>query len=129
MKKKLGLIIVLLALIGSFIYFYAYKNHRDISAEEAQYTIKSSDLLSDFTKNDSVANSKYQDKTIQVSGEITSIEKESKGIVLDNKLFGTFKDSIPNNLVKGNVITIKGRFIGYDDLLEEFKIDQITVVK
>jgi hypothetical protein len=129
MKKKIGLIIVLLALVGSFIYFYAYKNHRDISKEEAQYTIKTSDLHADFTKNDSVANSKYQDKTIQVSGEITSIEKESNGIVLDSKLFGTFKDSIPNNLVKGNLITIKGRFIGYDDLLEEFKVDQITVVK
>jgi len=129
MKKKIGIIFLFIALIGSFIYFYAYKNHRDISSEKAQYTIKINDLQVDFTKNDSLANSKYQDKTIQVSGNITSIEKESKGIVLDDKLFGTFKDSIPNSLVKGNLITIKGRFIGYDDLLEEFKVDQITIVK
>lgn len=129
MKKKIGLIFLLIALIGSFIYFYAYKNHRDISSEEVQYNTKISDLQVDFIKNESKANSKYQDKTIQVSGNITSIEKDSRGIVLDNKLFGTFKDSIPNNLVKGNIVTIKGRFIGYDDLLEEFKVDQITIVK
>ncbi|MFT6748567.1 MAG: hypothetical protein ACI9XR_000003 [Flavobacterium sp.] len=129
MKIKIGLIFLLIALTGSFIYFYAYKNHRDISSEEAQYTIKISDLQVDFTKNESLANSKYQDKTIQVSGKITSIEKESRGIVLDDKLFGTFKDSIPNNLVKENLVTIKGRFIGYDDLLEEFKVDQIIIVK
>jgi hypothetical protein len=29
----------------------------------------------------------------------------------------------------GDAIKIKGRFVGYDDLLEELKMDQVSILK
>ena len=129
MKNKIGILILVTVILALFIYFYAYKNHRDISSEKSDYTLTVEKLQSEFTTNDSLANSKFQDKTIEISGLITQIDIESKGIVIDDKLSGTFKDKLPSDLVKGVQIKVKGRFIGYDELLEEFKIDQISVIK
>ena len=129
MKKKIGILVIIAIAVAVIIYFYAYKGHRDIASEKSDYTLTVAKLQTEFTENDSLANSKFQDKTIEISGLITQIDIESKGIVIDEKLSGTFKDKLPSDLIKGIKIKIKGRFIGYDDLLEEFKIDQITVIK
>ena len=72
---------------------------------------------------------KYKDKTIQISGKITSIDAENKAIVIDEKLYATFLNILSNDVKVGNQIAIKGRFLGYDDLVEEFKIDQTTVIE
>lgn len=129
MKKKIGILVIIAIAVAVIIYFYAYKGHRDIASEKSDYTLTVAKLQTEFTENDSLANSKFQDKTIEISGLITQIDIESKGIVIDEKLSGTFKEKLPSDLIKGIKIKIKGRFIGYDDLLEEFKIDQITVIK
>ena len=129
MKKKIGILVIVAIAVAVIVYFYAYKEHRDIASEKSDYTLTVAKLQTEFTKNDSLANSKFQDKTIEISGLITQIDIESKGIVIDEKLSGTFKEKLPSDLIKGIKIKIKGRFIGYDDLLEEFKIDQITVIK
>ena len=31
------------------------------------------------------------------------------------------------NVKKGDKVTVKGRFIGYDDLLEEYKMDNCVI--
>lgn len=129
MKIKIGLFVTFLVFACTILYLYAYQDHRDIATEKSDYEITVMKLQAEFVENDSLANSKYQDKTIEVSGKITDIDKESKGVVVDEKLFGTFKDILPSDLATGNQIKIKGRFIGYDDLLEEFKVDQISIVK
>ena len=36
---------------------------------------------------------------------------------------------ILEEIEKGQTITIKGRFIGYDELLDEFKMDQASLIK
>lgn len=129
MKKKL-LILLLVVLVGAIgAYMYLYKGHRNIATESADYTVTIAQLQEEFAKNDSLAYAKYQDKTIETSGKISSVDVESKGIVIDEKLFATFKDVLPSELITGKQIKVKGRFLGYDDLLEEFKIDQIVVIE
>lgn len=129
MKKKIGLAVIFLAFVGTLLYLYAYKDHRNIATEKSDFEITVLKLRTEFLENDSIANNKYQDKTIEVVGEITSVDRETKGIVLDQKLYGTFNEALPDDLVVGKLVKIKGRFIGFDDLLEEFKLDQITLVK
>lgn len=129
MKKKIGLVVIFLIFVGTLVYLYAYKDHRNIATEKSDFEITVLKLKTEFLENDSIANLKYQDKTIEVVGKITNVDTETKGIVLDDKLYGTFNESLPTDLAVGKVVKIKGRFIGFDDLLEEFKLDQISVVK
>ena len=127
MKKKILLGISLFVAIASLVYGYTYKAHRDISSEKPDYVVTISGLESEFTANDKLANTKYQNKTIEITATISTIDVASKGIVLDEKVFATFKDSLPKKIVSGKTLKIKGRFLGYDELLGEFKIDQSSV--
>jgi hypothetical protein len=130
MKKK-GLLICLLvvclfALAG---YFYMFQDHRDISVEDATFTLTVSELKSQFTDNAVVANAKYIDQTIAVTGTITSIDKLGHAIVLDQKLSAVLKDSIMDGVSPQMLVKVKGRFLGYDDLLEELKIDEAMIIQ
>lgn len=127
MKKKILIAITLTIAITSSIYLYLYKEHRNIEEETADYVVNITRLQKEFIFNDSLAHTKYQDKTIELTARITAIDSESIGIVLDDKVFATFKDSLPQNIANGKSLKIKGRFLGYDELLEVFKIDQCSV--
>lgn len=129
MKKKILIALFLFLIIGISVYFYAYQDHRDINTETADYTVTVSGLEKDFTSNDSLAYIKYQDKTIELTAQVTAIDTANNGIVLGEKVFATFKDSLPKDIVSGKDLKIKGRFLGYDELLQEFKIDQSSIVR
>ena len=127
--NKILLAISLFLIIGISVYIYTYKEHRDIDKETADYIVTPALLEKEFAYNDSLAYIKYQDKTIELTAKVTAIDAPSKGIVLDEKVFATFKDGLPKDIVSGKMLKIKGRFLGYDDLLLEFKIDQCSVVR
>ena len=116
--------IVVLIAAGAGLYFYAYKGHRDIATEDADYELTVSGLSKEFSEGDSLANSKYADKTIQIYGKVTNIDLPSHTIIIDEKLSAEFTDSILPKINLHDPIKIKGRFVGYDDLLEEYKVDQ-----
>lgn len=130
MKKKLLLsAVVLLALL--FVgYRYLYKSHRDIASETPEFSLTTVHLLSEFSKNAAAANLCYANKTVLVSGKITSVDAASHSLVLDGKLSATLLDpAAARALSAGSQITLKGRLVGYDDLLEELKMDQSTPMK
>lgn len=126
MKKIILAVLFLLVLVGG--YFYIYKAHRDIAKEEVSYDIAVPTLFSEYQSNESAANAKYLDKTIVVSGKVTSLNKETRSLVLDEKLFATFLDKIPSAIEPNSQIKVKGRLIGYDSLLEEIKMDQCIIL-
>jgi len=128
MKKilKITIVIVFLAAIG--IYFYLYKDHRNISSEKATFAVSVDNLQKEFSENDSIANSKYLDNTIEIYGKISGLDVSSNAVIIDDKVFATSKDLNINKLAIGKSIRVKGRFIGYDDLLENYKLDQITII-
>jgi hypothetical protein len=128
MRKKILIIIPLFLITGISIYLYSYKGHRNIESETADYIVTVDDLEKEFTLSDSLATIKYQDKTIEVTAIVTAVEPASKGIVIGEKIFATFKDSLPKDIAIGSMLKIKGRFLGYDELLQEFKIDQSSLV-
>lgn len=126
MKKIIFSLLFLLLLVG--VYFYVYKAHRDIAKEEVSYDIAVPSLFLEYQSNESAANTKYLDKTIVVSGKVSSLDMETRSIVLDEKLFATFLDKIPATIQPNSQLKIKGRLIGYDSLLEEIKMDQCIIL-
>lgn len=128
MKIKLTLFFLLLIVIAIGIYFYTYKGHRDIATEKERYTIAVTEIFKEFQTNEITANSKYLNKTIAVSGDLSSVDLATKSVVINEKLFATFKELPPQNLQLNTKIKIKGRFIGYDALVEELKMDQCVLL-
>jgi uncharacterized protein YxeA len=129
MKKNKIIFVVISFVVAAFgLYLYIYKDHRDIASENESYLVKATSIYDEFKKDETKSNLKYLDKTIEVSGKVSSIDLTANIIVLDDKLGAVFKDKIPGNIEKLSDIKIKGRFIGYDDLLEELKMDQCDLV-
>lgn len=125
MKKKL-IIVLLIGLIGVVIYNYIYKDHRNISTEKAEFTITSIELSNEFQIAPSDSEKKYLNKTIEISGLISEVN--ALNLVLNEKIFCQLLNPINESVLKGNSIKVKGRCIGYDDLLEEIKLDQCIIM-
>lgn len=123
MNKKLVialLIILTLAVVG---YNYLYQDHRDVANSVAVASFKSAELLSVFTDNDSSNDIKALDQVIEVKGNITYLSE--KAITMDGLIFIEMIEIV--DLELGQEIIIKGRCLGYDDLMEEVRIDQGTI--
>ena len=63
-KSKIVLVAFFVGLISAFLILnYIYKDHRDISAEEAAFTIDATDMIEEFTTDAERSSSKYLDKS------------------------------------------------------------------
>lgn len=102
MRKKILIALVCILVLAFVGYKYIYKSHRDISAEPVSYSVSVDDIYINFQANEQSANAKYLDKTIEIYGKIT-------------------------NLALQNVVALKGRLTGFDDLLGEIQMDQCTI--
>ena len=127
MRKKIIIAFASILILAFIVYKYMYKSHRDIATETVSYTASVNEVYTAFQQNDSLANAKYIDKTLEIYGKITNIDLQSKIITVDEKLSARFTNSIPNTLKLQNTITLKGRVVGYDDLLSEVQMDQCTI--
>ena len=126
--KKVGIAILVLVIIGGAIGFYLYnKPHRDYQEEEPAYTLNANELAISYAEDQTQANALYLDQVLVVEGVI--IEKQEKGLIIEPNIFVTVSDtSFLRKVQEGDEIGIKGRVLGYDELLEEVKIDNATGV-
>jgi hypothetical protein len=125
MQNKL--IVIFILIIGSIIaYSYMYPNHRSISEETVSFAVKADYIHGEFIQNSAQAEQKYLDQTLLVSGLVTAID--SKSLTIENKVYAQF-ETLNSDLNVNDSVTVKGRCIGFDDLLEEIKLDQCTIKK
>lgn len=124
-KKIIGLVLLLVVILLSISgYNYLYKGHRNIAEEEIAHELSTKKLNDALRINN--ASISYIDEVIQTDGKITAIEHNT--IVIDNSVQVSFQNNV-QGLALENTITIKGRCVGYDDLLEVVKIDQAVIIK
>lgn len=128
-KKILWVLVLCTVIIGSVFYFYVYKEHRDIGREEASFSISVDELHKQFQTNDSLANVSYADQTIIITGLVTYVDTANDAVILNEKLFLTFNTTEVLTLQLKQLVKIKGRFVGYDDLMEELKMDQCQLIE
>jgi hypothetical protein len=124
MKKSriIALSLLLAVVVGVGVFNYVmHGGARDLSQEETDFAVTSKTLAEEFTNNTTVANSKYLEKAVAVKGIVTAANANE--ITLDNGIICTLMKS--DKAIKVNQpITIKGRVVGYDDLMGEIKLDQ-----
>ena len=124
-KRIIILITIIIAVIVA--YNYLYQDHRRIEDETAEFIMTSSDINIAFSENSTTAEQQYLNKTIEVSGLISEVN--SNDITIDDNVFCQFSEVIETALKQNSKIKIKGRVIGYDDLLEQVKLDQCIIVE
>ncbi|WP_347174695.1 OB-fold protein [Polaribacter uvawellassae] len=125
-RKILILAFIFVLFLGIFGYNYIYKDHRNISAEKAEFTLNTTDFIKEFNTNSKIAITKYLDKTIQLKGKVTEVEQSN--FMLDDFIV-CYTDSLTlTQIQEKSIIIVKGRNIGYDELLEYIKLDQVTFI-
>lgn len=123
--KPVRIFIFFIVLFGlMFALFIVNKPHRDIGKESAMFKIKSDTLVSHFLRDETTASTKYLDQTIEVSGMVTEINMNF--LTIDGKIYCKFDDKI-TTISLNTYVKVKGRCIGFDELLEQVKLDQCTL--
>jgi len=102
----------------------------DTSRIKADYSVKARDLITEFQQNDSLANRKYTEKIIAVSGVVTEVELADTTVNLKMAdttsgayiIFAFQQQHLPEakKVKEGDSITVKGSCSGgaYSQILE-----------
>jgi hypothetical protein len=121
-KNKRLLIIVVIVLVGVIGYNQIFKEAKTTEEIETSFIGSSGELLTLLSKE----NSQLKDKAVEIQGTITSINDE--GIIIDSSIFCQFLNfEIIQQLKEQQTINIKGIVVGYDDLLNELKLNQCII--
>ncbi len=117
----LGIALLICGFIG---YRYAYKPHQQIEDLEAKFNGQATVLLDNIKTNPDV----WQNSIVIIEGTISNID--ANGVTLDSSIYCQFKTTDQLKTISVNDrIQLKGRVMGYDDLLEELKLDQSIWIK
>lgn len=98
---------------------------RDLENETSEFSISATDVFGEFSSNSQMATSKYLNKAVEITGKVTNVAENV--ITLDGKV--SCQLQVSDQVVLNSQVKIKGRVTGYDDLLEELKLDQCLIVK
>lgn len=126
MKKKIVLTILVIIALGVSAYYYTlYGGARNLSSEEAVFNVTSKNITREFNSDIEKSNKKYLEKAIAINGIVSKIN--GKQVIIDNTIICDLKD-LDSSIKKDQKITLKGRVVGYDDLMAELKLDQCSVI-
>lgn len=127
--KKFFIIALSFSVLAFLGYWYVFKNDRNFSSEESIKVTNVLNIITEFNENDIAANAKYLDKMIEFSGSVSLVDLKNKTMMLEEKVFTSFKPEDFVVVKENTIIKIKGRFLGYDELLEEIKLDNCMILK
>jgi hypothetical protein len=130
MNKKTKMVILSIAAIGLLSmasYKYAMTSGaRDLTSEKTEYEVTAKKITDEFSNNIKASNAKYLEKAITITGNVTATSNNE--VIIDNNVICELKN-LEANIAKNQNITIKGRVVGFDDLMGEIKLDQCFVIK
>ena len=125
-KKYLPPLFILLLII---VYAVWNKPHKNYSNTKPNITIDSLNFINEFKTNSTLATEKYLNQVILVNGNVT--DRLTKSVVLNNGIVCTL-DSLSLKALGliqiNNEVSIKGRFVGFDDLFEEIRLDHCFIM-
>ena len=125
-KKYLPPLLILLLII---VYAVWNQPHKNYSNTKPNITIDSSNFINEFKTNSTLATEKYLNQIILVKGNVT--DRLTKSVVLNNGIVCTLDSSSLKalGLIQiNNEVSIKGRFVGFDDLFEEIRLDHCFIM-
>jgi maltose-binding protein MalE len=130
MNKKLKIFLIIIALIivsGFAVYNYVmHGGERNLATEQTAFSVSSGAITAEFTSNLDASNKKYLEKPIAILGKVTAVNDMQ--VTIDNSIICELKTA-DATVQKDQKVTVKGRVVGYDDLMSELKLDQCFIIK
>lgn len=108
---------------------YNYIMHggaRNLTTEKTDFSVTSAFITSEFLGDIEAANKKYLENAVAITGKVTALN--GKEVILDGNVICSFKNQ-DLSIKKEQIVTVKGRVVGYDDLMGELKLDQCFIIK
>lgn len=124
LKITVWAIVVMTVVFFSVRYYIYNAGKRDVSSEDSAFSVNATVIVNEFSSQTDASNKKYLEKAISVTGTITAVE--GTAVTLDNSVNCNFTTKI-SGLKTNQKVKVKGRVIGFDDLLGELKLDQCTI--
>ena len=123
-RAKIVIYLIVLTGLGLFVaYKIIYKPHQTVASQQAAFVGTSEVFKKEVAQN----SEKWQNAIVQLNGTITDLDEQ--GIMMSETIYCQFKNlESLKTLSLETSISIKGRFIGYDDLLEEIKLDNCDII-
>lgn len=135
MRRLILIALLVAAVIGVIAVYFTYnKPHKDIAASDIDHQLSLSALIDEFEADPEAANLKYTEKVVAISatmndmsdGEFTSLLLSDENGRMANCQMSEFDAAI---FESGKSISLKGLFVGYDDLLGEVQLKKCTVLE
>lgn len=123
-KKRLVLIGLVLAAIAAYVVWSQFlKTAPSMKRLEAEYRVNAVDFYTEFEENEEAATLKYQNKIIEIVGEVADIEvsdENKPSISLKTDGFGVVKCTLESDLTSeelnkiqlNSTLVIKGECLG-----------------
>ena len=140
MNKFFKVILVLLGVgvvVGGIVFWYVNRPTQGAGQLKADFTLTTTELIKEVSSNASTSEQKFAKKNLQISGNISSIEKgagnsisvffKEKDVVISCSFSGEDVKEV-QSLKEGAPLKLKGLYKGStkDDLLGETQIDLIS---
>ena len=114
-------VLPLVALVA-FVY-YTKSLKPDYASIKPTLITDSHDLLWRFQMNEGA---ELINQVVQFRGKITGFD--SLLVIMDHRLICNPDSTMVDDLIIGDSTTLKGRCTGYDDLLEELRLDHVVKI-
>ena len=125
--KLIGVLFVIALIIGFSVFNYVFHGGaRDLATEDTAFSVTSKTITDEFAENVAAATKKYSDKAIAITGIVTAVSDSI--VTIDNTIICNF-NTPDTNIKNDQAITVKGRLVGFDDLMGELKLDQCSINK
>ena len=124
MIKKIIIVCITILLSCIGIYVYITKPATDYYTLKSEETFDSTSQFVDVQKD-------YLSKTVEIQGVVTHINTVSPfvNITLDTSFVFSFEmTKTEKNFFLGEKIKVKSRFVGYDDLFEEYSFTDCNIL-
>lgn len=118
--KKFFVLAILFSVVLLILYFKFY-----YIGKQLHQKLSSNELINMYENQEGLESFLSADNIIELNGSVTAIQ--AGALTIDKKIFCKFKDDIFNIKV-GDSIFLVGKFIGYDDLFQEFKINECSIL-
>ena len=130
LSKYKYLFISLLIISLIFIFALYNKPHKTYGDKISEYSLSAENLFVEYNNNYKDSNNKYLGSVLSISGVVT--KRSSNLLILNNRIVCSFNEqdiSLSfNDIALGDNLIIKGHCIGYDELLEEVRVDHCIIM-
>ena len=124
--RRIGALCMALAVAGAIVWSLMDRPHRDVASESAQFKMVPEELVVFLSSQDS-SSAKYLNAVVELFGVVA--EDDGVRVSFEGGVLAVWDTLHPHRVLEeGELLRVKGRVTGYDDLFGEVRMDGLVLV-